>query len=799
MNLKFSSQESERTPTNSSDLVSEDTSSKKEQLVISLEKAERTATTAAFGGSSGELSIDENCQTSQNQNVPWENDLGANATECSSDENASERDHSEGEEYNGEELEISNLSDEDLENEMYDSEHSGIKINQQEVSKKCYSSGLIPSEIEANFANLHLAGLEEANNKSLLSKGLEEELYYATHEQNLKSDIPGGAKSTENTTESASTSKSIANVVSEKELLKKSLSSIDISLERVNSMDKSDATEVINPSSDFSDALGELSYSPTTRSSHAYDGSVSSYDGMDEYPGYPHSNPLYNTNSVADDLSDERLRMAKILADSMINGDSKAHQHWNISSDFPCENHHVMKVAGRKEFPSKKPFHYSGLQSVYDRGSPPSQLPDEPYLSSTSLPSDTCEDTDQEKIKLLRMIHILQDQLSRNSSVNGETSGRLSTSPYKGKNTLPYHSHELQEERFNQAPDYTKCNGRCNHGINPHQRHKLSLNPGSSEATSSTNHVIPSSFHCFPQEWQCPADLPPFVCQYEGPYMYHHHSHNCCSPHCLHSMNLQYTMNSKTSSLYSRKTKSEYHQRHQAYEARRYPREKQNLATRHVLPVAGGAPFITCQHCFKVLQLPADFPLKRAYRKLKCGSCSEVLNYSLMESHRPRELNNHNMVVNRSNQPSEPDVNRHNSSSVDPISFSDNYGLSASKSCSSEDPVSLSAFRYLHDCGYDHSVSREISEAVSDKQKVASSHFSPTKIPLTTSRSVGPVSNVFVSKKVSSQMDAPPPPPQRSSPLHRLMGYNSLSQVIKGGKSSTNRNIMVNEAANGAK
>ncbi|XP_028782266.1 uncharacterized protein LOC114738391 isoform X2 [Neltuma alba] len=381
VNSESSSHESEKTPRNSSDLVSENISSKKQQLVFSLENVERTTTAAAY--STGEPSLDDSCRKSQNQNGPRENDPGTKATECSSVENAG-RDQSDRGECNGEQLEISNLSAEDLENEMAACEHSGIKINRHEVSNKCCSPGLTRCETEANDANLQLAGPEDSNNKSLLLKGLKEELYSATGEQNFKSDIPGGAKSTANTTESASASRSTANVASEKasisditacigkghaasynnvisytELLKQAQSSINVSFERIRSMDKSDATEVINPGSEFGDTLGELSSSPTTRSSHAYDGSVSSDDGMDEHiPGYQHLNPLDNTNSVVDDVSDERPRMAKILVDSIIYGESKAHQRLNFSSDFRSENHHVMKAADRKEFPSKMPFHY---------------------------------------------------------------------------------------------------------------------------------------------------------------------------------------------------------------------------------------------------------------------------------------------------------------------------------------------------------------------------------------------------------------------------------------------------------
>ncbi|KAI5395918.1 hypothetical protein KIW84_062202 [Lathyrus oleraceus] len=54
------------------------------------------------------------------------------------------------------------------------------------------------------------------------------------------------------------------------------------SFDRVMSADTFDDTEVNNISLKISDSLGDLTKSPTTRSSHVYDGSVSPNDVMDE-------------------------------------------------------------------------------------------------------------------------------------------------------------------------------------------------------------------------------------------------------------------------------------------------------------------------------------------------------------------------------------------------------------------------------------------------------------------------------------------------------------------------------------
>ncbi|KAK9741876.1 hypothetical protein RND81_03G134800 [Saponaria officinalis] len=73
-------------------------------------------------------------------------------------------------------------------------------------------------------------------------------------------------------------------------------------------------------------------------------------------------------------------------------------------------------------------------------------------------------------------------------------------------------------------------------------------------------------------------------------------------------------------------------QRHGEWIMRRsYVKEKRQVAKRHFRPMAGGAPFITCHFCFKVLQLPEEFLVfkRRKIHMLKCGVCSNILKFSL--------------------------------------------------------------------------------------------------------------------------------------------------------------------------
>ncbi|OMO64330.1 hypothetical protein CCACVL1_21850 [Corchorus capsularis] len=64
----------------------------------------------------------------------------------------------------------------------------------------------------------------------------------------------------------------------------------------------------------------------------------------------------------------------------------------------------------------------------------------------------------------------------------------------------------------------------------------------------------------------------------------------------------------------------------------RYRPQRVVLASggRHLRPIAGGAPFITCYNCFELLQMPRKVQLKmKNEHKLRCGACSTVINFSV--------------------------------------------------------------------------------------------------------------------------------------------------------------------------
>lgn len=113
---------------------------------------------------------------------------------------------------------------------------------------------------------------------------------------------------------------------------------------------------------------------------------------------------------------------------------------------------------------------------------------------------------------------------------------------------------------------------------------------------------------------------------------------------------------------------------------------------RHCRPVSGGAPFVICYRCYKLLQLPADFLVStKRIHKLRCGSCYEVLRYFFRPRtrslpwtpaearHPPSEEENNQVLDNEIRIPVSNEIAR-----GEPVSYSEEYDISLGKSYSYE-------------------------------------------------------------------------------------------------------------------
>lgn len=127
---------------------------------------------------------------------------------------------------------------------------------------------------------------------------------------------------------------------------------------------------------------------------------------------------------------------------------------------------------------------------------------------------------------------------------------------------------------------------------------------------------------------------------------------------------------------------------------------KRRPASRNLCrPVLRGAPFVLCSNCMKLVQLPTDFAIpSRGTRRLRCGSCAQVLSYSYRDPNR-RKLQSPFGGDESSTDDSEIHQvgDGHNTAAhqAEPYSYSysEEYGISAGASYSTEDERPLHVSR----------------------------------------------------------------------------------------------------------
>ncbi|XVF24303.1 hypothetical protein REPUB_Repub13aG0116100 [Reevesia pubescens] len=577
----------------------------------------------------------------------------------------------------------------------------------------------------------------------------------------------------------------------------------------IRSTDTFATADYASPSSELSVPLEYLSKSTTTRSSHAYDGSISSYDGIDDHFPDQKIHSFKNSYKAANYLvPEERHGREKLPAKGMMNGNSVMQDHArNFSSDLSNKEHHATAKYSkwhrdellepvmhhypprnwprleRDEYRSNIPFSQRASLRGYENAGPSRELHDEFPFDSAFHPLEKAEYSEQENMKLLRMVYELQDQISKTCHLNGKPNGRTSTDvPWRQKHFPTYYYQEPPEEENS----YPRYNGRRGHRSSWSQQSRFSRIPFSGGAINNRHDVENSCSCCHPQAWQRSEQLPPPIFRHNRGFGRVHPGHSYNSYSSCPSSPQRY-MESDFSG-WSHETKSD-DQRYRDHELKRYLREKHYSVRRHLRPMAGGAPFVICYHCFRPLHLPADFLLfKRRFHKLRCGACSKVLKFSLQKGIHivPYELVAEEPPTSEVEDCSDAiNVRISNSASCShgclqaDMSYSDDYGYSFCKSCSTDgDPVSHAQFHDLQgnaDVKNRSSISSKPMEQRNDfvlKQSQNKNNNSMEAFD-----SAVPSSNMSRSK--SSKLEELPPR-TGGSPLHQLMGYSSPSQVIKG-------------------
>ncbi|XP_022743251.1 protein ENHANCED DISEASE RESISTANCE 4-like [Durio zibethinus] len=419
------------------------------------------------------------------------------------------------------------------------------------------------------------------------------------------------------------------------------------------STDSFETADFVSPRSELSGPLEYLSKSTTTRSSHAYDGSISSYDGMDDHFPDQQIHLLKNNFKAANYLvPEERHRRDTLPGKGTMNGNSGMQDHArNLSSDLsntkhyatakyskwhrdealePVMRHHPPRNwprLERDEYPSQIPFSQRASLRGNESAGPSHELHDEFPFDSAFHPLEKAEYSEQENMKLFRMVYELQDQISKTCHVNGKPSGRTATDvPWRQKHFPSYYYQERsEEENF-----YPRYHGRHGHRSSWSQQSRFLPMPVSGGAIKTRHDIDNSCLCCHPQAWQHSEQLPPPIRRHNRGFCRAHRDHSCYNSYGSCFSSPQRYLESDFS-IWSHETKSD-DKRYRDHEVKRYLREKHNSVRRHLRPTAGGAPFVTCYHCFRPLQLPADFLLfKRRFHQLRCGACSKVLKFSLQK------------------------------------------------------------------------------------------------------------------------------------------------------------------------
>ncbi|KAG9443283.1 hypothetical protein H6P81_014623 [Aristolochia fimbriata] len=381
----------------------------------------------------------------------------------------------------------------------------------------------------------------------------------------------------------------------------------------------------------------------------------------------------------------------------------------------------------------------------------PRATPDGRYSTSVhqdnNLPNDRHEELErfgQHQVDRLWKVERLRDQLNRLSGPSERGRGKFPRGGHaqelSGYSANPVKHHVAAYEKRRMAPQYYESS-KIHFSGPPNCRH----------------HVDYSCSYCYGDGWRCSAQLPPIcysngLCQTCAVHI-HHRSYgpSPTSSQQLSGPGFHGPFFPNTTALLHEERPLDHEMEMLHY------REKRNMLKRHCRPIVGGAPFLACYKCCKLLQIPADFLPMRRHQKLRCGACSEVLTFSI-------QGRNHIM-------PFRPiDVQHHLSPSTsqkglqgDPVSCSDDYGH---PSCyySTEGATSQNDMldKMQGSCSSIEPIQGEKMVCEQTKKEIVDRQGSTLVLKL-------------------SKMGMSGVSPQRStSPLHRLMGYSSPGEIING-------------------
>ncbi|GAA0161683.1 hypothetical protein LIER_17939 [Lithospermum erythrorhizon] len=368
--------------------------------------------------------------------------------------------------------------------------------------------------------------------------------------------------------------------------------------------------------------IGSMSKSPT-KTYYAGDESESSYDGQEELSAqvsHLYSRKFKGTGTT----STKRSRQKDgFRVKNKHNG-----QHWrHHESPEPRKQNHPIRTsltATNNDPVSSGSYMLPRISQLFHRNGSPESSTENVFLHSGEFRGpDKMLDSDPEKVELLRMVHELEDKINSihmSKQMSDEQlplrdvgedihTGGYYDDPTMGRN--PY----VDFKYSGHQRSHTQGVGRANE---PRSSRLAFLG----EASQCKNHIDCRCSHCYHQSFHVSPKLSSHCihCQHEAhPRHDYDNMYPYYSPSPLH-----------TSSEFSHEIQAD--DQKYDHEMRIYFREKDQVMKRHLRPVSGGAPIISCYHCSELLQLSADFLLfRRRCHQIRCNSCNRILKFLLLK------------------------------------------------------------------------------------------------------------------------------------------------------------------------
>ncbi|KAL9687566.1 hypothetical protein QQ045_031970 [Rhodiola kirilowii] len=584
-----------------------------------------------------------------------------------------------------------------------------------------------------------------------------------------------------------------------------------------------EATAATDPSSsELSGGVGKMSVSATTKSGHGYDGSISSYEDQDDQiykqtfrdVNYVENGGKENLNTSKVSSLIAMQRQAREFFSS-----EKNHKTMHESSWSPLESGEFMRHQTRKQtglateiYPSGGPFNTRG----YENGGPSSDFFDGVRSDSSIYSVDPQPYTEKERIELLKMVHELQEELNRTPANTGNFDRRNLSQFWNGRQMpLPHVSREFMDEADLQSKYSRHPFTRSEQGTNWPRQPNHSGMPFSGEVTNHRHHDEYSCQHRQPVDRHFSAQLAPSGCSvcslntglqrvhfYSGEQFRNPYSSSTSSPQ--RHMESDFPSRVRDVTYGDPRLMERYVEASIANssiaskdEMKFYAREKQLRVRHHIRTIAGGAPFISCNQCWSLLQLPADsFLFKRRHHELKCGSCSKILKFSLEDrTHLVPYVHDYRAPPPTSELKGRDPVNN-GTSHVDHSSHSHGiqtscsdheFGNSFSRSFSTTEGKQEFLAAQALAAQASNANSRKASSGCSSdilegrKKRFSKQLFSKDKRPMETPETSS-TNKTFNIENYSSESRA-------GSPLHKLMGYTSISQVFRGPSKGTSESF----------